>query len=123
MAGAGYRTWVAGEVIEAENINDFLMDQTCQVYANATARTAALTGVVSEGMLSYLRDTNSLEAFDGTNWYPVGADPDIFTEGAVGQYLRSAGTAGVVWEDGLNVDIYVQSTAPTGANTNDLWFF
>jgi hypothetical protein len=123
MAGAGYRTWVAGEVIEAENINDFLQDQVVQVYANATARSAALTGVIAEGMVSYLKDINSLEAFDGTNWNPVGADPEIFTQGTAGQYLKSLGTAGVEWQDGLNVTIYVQAGTPTEATTNDLWFY
>jgi hypothetical protein len=123
MAGAGYRTWVAGEVIEAENINDFLQDQTVQVYANSTARAAALTGVVSEGMVSYLKDINSLEAFDGSNWNPVGADPAIFTQGTAGQYLKSNGTAGVIWANGLNVNIYVQAGTPSGATANDLWFY
>lgn len=123
MAGAGHRTWEAGEIIQAENMQDFLQDQVVQVYNNATARTADLTGVLSEGMVSYLKDINQIEVFDGSNWVPVGADPDIFTQGTAGQYLKSNGTAGVVWDDGLNVTIYVQSSEPTGASTNDLWFY
>lgn len=123
MAGAGFRTWIAGEVIQAGNVNDYLQKQVVQVYADATARTNALTGLVTEGMVTYLKDTNSVEAFDGTNWVAVSADPDIFTQGTSGQYLKSAGTAGVQWANGLNINIYVQSTQPGTATTNDLWFY
>lgn len=123
MAGAGHRTWVAGEVIEAENVQDFVQDQVVQVYADATARTAALTGVLSEGMVSYLKDINSIEVFDGTSWSAIGTDPDIFTQGTVGQYLKSNGTAGVIWQNGLNVNIYVQAGTPSSAVVNDLWFY
>lgn len=38
------------------------------VFADAAARTTALTGVVAEGMLSYLKDTNAVEVYDGANW-------------------------------------------------------
>ena len=123
MAGAGHRTWVAGEVIEAENVQDFMQDQVVQVYENATARTAALTGVLAEGMVSYLKDVNSIELFDGTSWAAIGTDPDIFTQGTAGQYLKSNGTAGVVWQNGLNVNIYVQAGTPSSAVANELWFF
>jgi hypothetical protein len=123
MAGAGHRTWAAGEVITADNIQDFLQDQVVQVYDDATARTADLVGVLAEGMVSYLKSTNTIELYDGSSWIPVGTDPDIFTQGTSGQYLKSAGTAGVVWANGLNVNIYVQATQPSGATANDLWFY
>jgi len=35
------------------------------VFADSAARTAALSGVLAEGMVSYLQDTNSLEVYDG----------------------------------------------------------
>jgi len=38
------------------------------VFADAAARTTALTGVVSEGMLSYLKDTNAVEVYNGSAW-------------------------------------------------------
>jgi hypothetical protein len=38
------------------------------VFADAAARTTALSGVVAEGMLSYLKDTNAVEVYDGVNW-------------------------------------------------------
>jgi hypothetical protein len=44
------------------------MEQSVMVFADAAARTTALTGVVAEGMLSYLKDTNAVEVYDGANW-------------------------------------------------------
>ena len=44
MAGApaGYRTFSAGEVLTAANVQTYLQDQVIPVYANATAADAAL---------------------------------------------------------------------------------
>jgi hypothetical protein len=51
------------------------MQQTVMVFADSAARSAALSGVLAEGMVSYLQDTNSLEVYDGSGW--VGATGDI----------------------------------------------
>jgi hypothetical protein len=68
MAGAGYKLFNTGDVLTAAQVNTYLMEQTVMVFADAAARTTALTGVVSEGMLSYLKDTNAVEVYDGANW-------------------------------------------------------
>lgn len=68
MAGAGYKLFNTGDVLTAAQVNTYLMEQTVMVFANAAARTSALTGVVSEGMISYLKDTNAVEVYDGSNW-------------------------------------------------------
>ena len=98
MAGAGYRTWTPGEVITADNVQDFLQEQTVQVYDNSSARSTALTGYIAEGMISYLKDTDAVEVYDGSNWVGLGGDAPIFTSGTAGQYLKSLGTAGVTWD-------------------------
>ena len=68
MAGAGYKLFATGDVLTASDVNTYLMQQTVMVFANAAARTTALSGVVAEGMLSYLKDTNAVEVYDGANW-------------------------------------------------------
>jgi hypothetical protein len=68
MAGAGYKLFNTGDVLTAAQVNTYLMEQTVMVFADAAARTTALTGVVSEGMISYLKDTNAVEVYDGSNW-------------------------------------------------------
>ena len=98
MAGAGYRTWVPGEVITADNVQQYLQDQAVQVYADSTARGTALTGYIAEGMVSYLEDTNAVEVYDGSSWVGLGGDAPIFTSGTAGLFLKSLGTAGVQWD-------------------------
>jgi hypothetical protein len=68
MAGAGFKTFNTGDVLTASDVNLYLMQQTLMVFDDAAARTTALTGVVAEGMLSYLKDTNAVEVYDGSSW-------------------------------------------------------
>jgi hypothetical protein len=75
MAGQGWREWVAGEQLTDEKMQQFLQDQAVMRFDNASARTTALNGVVSEGMVSYLNDTNALEVYDGAAWGAV--TPDV----------------------------------------------
>jgi hypothetical protein len=37
-------------------------------FADSAARTTALSGVLVEGMVSYLKDTNAVEVYDGSSW-------------------------------------------------------
>jgi hypothetical protein len=68
MAGAGYKLFATGDVLTAAEVNTYLMQQAVMVFDDAAARTTALSGVVAEGMLSYLKDTNAVEVYDGANW-------------------------------------------------------
>jgi hypothetical protein len=99
MAGQGWREWVAGEQLTDEKMQQFLMDQAVMRFANASARDTALSEVLSEGMVAYLDDLNTVEVYDGSEWTELTGDPDIFTQGTAGQYLQSNGTAGVDWAD------------------------
>lgn len=71
MAGLGRKVFTAGEVLEASEVNGYLMDQAVMVFANSAARTAAIASP-SEGMLTYLQDTNALEVFTGSVFEAVG---------------------------------------------------
>jgi hypothetical protein len=75
MAGAGYNLFATGNVLTAAQVNTYLMQQSVMVFASSAARTTALSGVLAEGMVSYLQDTNSLEVYDGSAW--IGATGDI----------------------------------------------
>jgi hypothetical protein len=67
---AGRRTFVAGEVLTASNINSFLMGQVVAIFADATARDAAIPSP-TQGNLVYLQDTDALQKWNGTAWVPV----------------------------------------------------
>jgi hypothetical protein len=95
MAGAGYNLFATGNVLTAAQVNTFLMQQSVMVFASSTARTTALSGVVSEGMVTYLLDTNSLEYYDGAAFQPV-SNPGDITGVAAGTGLSGGGTSGSV---------------------------
>lgn len=65
-----YKSFTAGEILTAADVNAYLMKQTVMVFASATARNSALTSP-TEGMIAYLSDTNALTVYDGASW--VGA--------------------------------------------------
>jgi hypothetical protein len=77
MAGAGYKLFATGDVLTAAQVNTYLNEQTVMVFASSAARTSALSGVLAEGMMSYLQDTNAVEVYDGSNWVSVGSTGDI----------------------------------------------
>ena len=72
MAGAGYKLFATGDVLTAAQVNTYLNEQTVMVFADSAARTSALSGVLAEGMMSYLQDTNAVEVYDSSSWVAVG---------------------------------------------------
>ena len=97
MAGAGYKLFSTGEVLTAANVNTYLQQQTIMVFASSAARTSALSGVVSEGMFTYLTDTNATEYYDGSNWVSVSSPGDITAvTTAAGSGLSGGATSGAV---------------------------
>jgi hypothetical protein len=95
MAGAGYKLFQTGDVLTAAQVNTYLNEQTVMVFANSTARTSALSGVLAEGMVSYLQDTNAVEVYDGSNWVSIGSSGDI-TGVTAGTGISGGGTSGTV---------------------------
>ena len=78
--GSGFRTFTAGEVLTASNVQNYLMDQSVMVFGGSAARSSAIgTANFEEGMVSYLTDTDKVEAYNGTNWAQVGASAQGLT--------------------------------------------
>jgi hypothetical protein len=67
MPGLGRKVFTVSEVLTAANVNGYLMDQTVMVFAGTAARGSAI-GTASEGMLTYLSDSNKVQYFDGATW-------------------------------------------------------
>jgi len=79
MAGAGYKLFNTGDVLTAAQVNTYLNEQTVMVFASSAARTSALSGVLAEGMMSYLQDTNAVEVYNGSAWVSVGGGASPLT--------------------------------------------
>jgi hypothetical protein len=95
MAGAGYKLFNTGDVLTAAQVNTYLNEQTVMVFADSAARTTALSGVLAEGMMSYLQDTNAVEVYNGTSWVNVGNAGDI-TEVQAGVGISIASGTGPI---------------------------
>jgi len=70
MAPAGYKTFVAGAILTAAEVNTYLMQQTVNVFADSTARDAAITSP-SEGQVCYDLSTNFIQIYDGSAWVDI----------------------------------------------------
>jgi hypothetical protein len=68
-AGLGFKDFVTGEVLTANDVDGYLM-QGVWVFASAAARTSAVASP-QEGNMSFLKDTNSTEYYDGAAWVAV----------------------------------------------------
>jgi len=66
--GSGFKDWTAGDVLTAADVDGYLMRQTVMTFADASARDTALSGVLDEGMVAYLEDTDEVTVYDGSDW-------------------------------------------------------
>ncbi len=136
MAGAGYKLYATGDILTAAQVNNYLQEQTVMVFADAAARTTALSAVLAEGMISYLKDTNSTEYYSGSAWVAIGGSTSPLTTkgdlygysttnarvavGTNGQVLTADSTAatGVAWATAASGGMTLLSTTTlSGAST------
>lgn len=94
MAGLGRKTFVAGDVLTAAQVQGFLQDQAIMVFAGTSARGTGISSP-SEGMFAYLNDSNTLTFYDGANWqtYPASLTNTLITNGTVNTSTFNGGTA------------------------------
>ena len=71
MAGAGFKTFTAGQVFTASDANTYLMQQAVMVFTNEAARDAAITSP-SEGMVAYLTAPTVPAAVGTSTFLPTG---------------------------------------------------
>ena len=91
MAGLGRKVFTAGEVLTAANVQGYLMDQTVMVFAGTAARASAIA-TASEGMVSYLSDTNTFEYHTGSAWTALVPTPAASTVTTISAAYTAAAT-------------------------------
>lgn len=67
MAGAGYKTFNAGDILTASDVQTYLQDQAVTVFATTTARDAAITSP-AEGQVAYIKADDSFTWYSGSAW-------------------------------------------------------
>ena len=113
MAGQGYKLFVNGNTLSASDLNTYVQQQTVMVFADSTARTTALSGVVSAGMISYLTGTNSLETYNGSAWVANGVG-DVTLTGT--QTLTNKTLTSPIINLGINAQTGTTYTTVLGDN-------
>lgn len=98
---AGRKVWAADDVLTAEDLMDYLMDQSVMVFATGEARSAAILAP-TEGMLTFRSDANVYETWTGSAWSEI-----------------SAGNAATVG----GITVFNTAGTPTANAVGDLWFY
>jgi hypothetical protein len=92
---SGFKTFSPGDVIRANDVQGFLMDQAVMVFPSDAVRATAIV-VPTEGMLSWNEAEDGYQYYNGANWV------DLITPiegGTVGQAYVSNGTAQAAFGD------------------------
>lgn len=100
---AGYRSWTPGEILTADNVQDYLQDQTVMVFSGTAVRGTAIP-TPTEGMLTFITDIDKFQYYDGSAWETLVP----ITGGTSGQPYVSGGTADAAFGD-MNAK-YIQTT-------------
>jgi hypothetical protein len=77
-----YKVFTNGSVLNASEMNEYLMNQSVITFSNSTARGSAITTPV-EGMITYLEDTQTYESWDGAAWVAFGGGGSAGTQNAI----------------------------------------
>ena len=75
---SGRKVWAADEVLSADDLQEYIQDQVVFVYESSGARASGILSP-TEGMVSYLKDTNQVSVYNGTAWVDIA--PDVGTPG------------------------------------------
>jgi hypothetical protein len=106
------KVFTAGEVLAAADVNTFLMDQSVMSFAGTAARGSAI-GTATEGMLTYLNDSDSYESWNGSAWVGLGG-------GGGGSGNAVINSAFDIWQRGTSGT--ASGTSAGSGYNSDRWY-
>jgi hypothetical protein len=110
VAGLGRKVFVAGEILQAAELQGYAVDQSVMVFDDATARTAAIPSP-TEGMVTYLKSDDQVTVFDGAAFKPVGGLVAVKSALKTDTFSASVTAGNNVAVDGLSITHEMQDAA------------
>lgn len=75
------KVFSAGETLLASDVNTYLANQSVMVFDDAAARTTAIPSPI-EGMVTYVKDLDLVQVWDGSEWDEVSGGGSITVSGS-----------------------------------------
>jgi hypothetical protein len=118
--GSGFKTFTAGSVLTASDVQNYLQDQAVMVFGGTAARSSAIgTANFEEGMLTYLTDVDKLQVYTGSSFADV--YPAAASSGKVVQIVYASTTTGTTSSSSTYADTTLTGTiTPTSASNKVL---
>jgi hypothetical protein len=120
MAGAGKKTFTAGETLTASDVNTYLMEQSVMVFGGTAARSSAIP-TPSEGMFAVTTDDDELDYYNGSAWVTASrmGSWTTFTPNVINFGVGAGGTStGAYVLVGKTLHLRVNATLGTGFNVS-----
>jgi hypothetical protein len=108
------KVFVAGEILTAADVNTNLMDQAVMVFDDSAARGSAIPSP-SEGMVTYLKDTDAVEKWTGAAWVSVNTD-----SGKILQVVQSTLTTSLTFAQNTRTTVLSASITPSSTSSKVL---
>ena len=124
--GAGFKTFTAGSILTASDVQNYLQDQSVMVFGGTAARSSAIgTANFEEGMLTYLTDVDKLQVYTGASFvdvYPAAATNQgltlINTTSFSGVASQSVNDVFSATYDTYRIIFYRDSAVTSGSGTS-----
>jgi hypothetical protein len=78
LAGLGRKVFNSGDILLASEVQGYLQDQSVMVFDDSATRATAIgTANFSEGMVTYTKDDDAIQVYDGATFVAVGGDSGL----------------------------------------------
>lgn len=76
MTGLGRKVFTAGEVLQAVDVNGYLMDQSVMYFAGTAERGSAITSPTA-GMMTFIAASSAVQVYDGVEWVEIAGTSNV----------------------------------------------
>jgi|TARA_Y100001963_G_scaffold86295_1_gene119308 hypothetical protein len=73
---SGFKVWATGDLVNASDFNNYIQEQVIMTFADSSARDSAVSSP-EEGMFCFLKDSNTLQFYNGSSWASFIGEGDI----------------------------------------------